>query len=134
MKGDWPDFGNSFFSAHPERRKSSTRIKVVLLMMVHPFPMIEFPIIALKTQGDRSHPGFLPDLEIRLKGDLHGLVGTGGDAEFAGYALIVVKGDPHVFSLNRECSSGTDRGAGGALDALIFAPLNILGQGFDIQP
>ena len=103
-------------------------------MMVHPFSIIEFPIIALKNQGDLSHPGFLADLVIRLEGDLHGLVGTGGDAEFTGYALIVVKGDPHIFSLNRECSSGTNRGAGGALDALIFVPLDILGQGFDIQP
>jgi hypothetical protein len=96
--------------------------------------LVEVSSIRINTQGDLSHPGFLADLVIRLEGDLHGLVGTGGDAEFTGYALIVVKGDPHIFSLNRECPSGTDRGAGGALDALIFVPLDILGQGFDIQP
>ena len=57
-----------------------------------------FAPIAAETQGDRSHPGFLPDLVVQLKGNLHGLIRTDGDTEFTGNALVVVKGDPHLFS------------------------------------
>jgi hypothetical protein len=95
--------------------------------------LVEVSSIRINTQGDRSHSGGFFSGKFSLKGDLHGLVGTGGYTEFTGNALIVVKGDPHLFSCNRKCSSGTDRGASGALDASILVPLDILGKWFDIQ-
>ncbi len=68
-----------------------------------------------------------------LEGDVHGVIRASGYTEFTGYTLFVVERDPHLFPCHLKSTGGTYGNAGGAFDALVFTPLDVLGKGFDLH-